>query len=206
MDHVVYRPPRILSPALQVSLAAASVLSVVFVVLAGIVGETDAAMESTASTDGGVVLVVAFGLIAFLFVASFVAGAILFPTYLYRAASNLRALGIPTQTTPAMAAGCWFIPCGNLVMPYQAIVEIERASRPEGYSFATSSVGFYWASWLAGNVLMRIGETVPVVGIFGAIAICVAGFLAIHIVRGIDANQALLVQRGNAESIAANFA
>ena len=39
----------------------------------------------------------------------------------HKAASAGRALGIPSQFSPAWGVGCWFVPIVNLWMPYQAV-------------------------------------------------------------------------------------
>ena len=39
----------------------------------------------------------------------------------HKAASAGRALGIPSQFSPAWGVGCWFVPVVNLWMPYQAV-------------------------------------------------------------------------------------
>ena len=39
----------------------------------------------------------------------------------HKAASAGRALGIPSQFSPAWGVGCWFVPIVNLWMPYLAV-------------------------------------------------------------------------------------
>lgn len=209
MSSPTFRAPTILSPALCIALAATCVFVVIMSVLQLITGTSDAEMEALAASNSPVDLALGLGvgLSAMAFLLSFFAGIVLFPMYLYRAVSNLNALGVTlATTTPGMAAGSWFIPFANLVLPYRALTEIEQGSQPDGVAPPSSKVGVYWGFWIASNILLRIGEHVPIVSVVGALALCTAGFLAIAIIRGIDQSQQRLAQRSYASDFAPVFA
>ncbi len=49
----------------------------------------------------------------------------------HKAASAGRALGIPSQFSPAWGVGCWFVPVVNLWMPYQAVRDCLPPEHPQ---------------------------------------------------------------------------
>ena len=54
-----------------------------------------------------------------------------FILWLFRASRNLRALGNQSvEYSPGWAIGAWFIPIGNLFIPYQVTAEIWNRSHP----------------------------------------------------------------------------
>jgi heme/copper-type cytochrome/quinol oxidase subunit 2 len=71
----------------------------------------------------------------------------------YRASSNAHKLGAQgLRYSPRWAVGGFFIPLGNLWMPYQAMKEIAQASRdPSGWQSRgwPRSLPLWWFSWLA---------------------------------------------------------
>lgn len=91
-----------------------------------------------------------------------VATAILFLMWMYRAHRNLKALGAQNlEFTSGWAIGYFFVPFINLVRPYQAMVEIWKASDPEipvgdGLSWKNSPVpallGWWWGAYLVSNI------------------------------------------------------
>jgi hypothetical protein len=51
----------------------------------------------------------------------------------HRAHVNVRSAaggGASLKFTPAWGVGCWFVPFANLVLPYRAVAELARESRP----------------------------------------------------------------------------
>ncbi|HET7664389.1 MAG TPA: DUF4328 domain-containing protein [Rhodanobacteraceae bacterium] len=90
---------------------------------------------------------------------------VLFAMWIYRAASNARALGAKDMTfTPGWAVGYYFIPILCLWYPYQAMKEIWKASKaPDAWEAAKrgSVLPWWWLFYLLS-------------GIFGYIVLMVA--------------------------------
>lgn len=79
--------------------------------------------------------------------------------WVYRANRNAKALGAADMKySPGLAAGCFFIPFFNLVMPYRALQEIWRASGTDAdwkTSRRLAAVGWWWGLWLASAILAQ---------------------------------------------------
>src|SRR4051812_31016869 len=74
-------------------------------------------------------LAMVIGITAILWLLAFVAAVVFFLIWLHKAFSNLTALGHRrTEFTPGWAAGYFFIPFVNLVMPYRAFKELWKLS------------------------------------------------------------------------------
>ncbi|HEX8178700.1 MAG TPA: DUF4328 domain-containing protein [Pyrinomonadaceae bacterium] len=136
---------------------------------------------------------------------------IFFLLWLYRAYSNLPALGARgLDGSPGWAVGSFFIPFLNLVRPFQAVREIWRWSKPGdsaagigGLSFTADTraplVAWWWGFWIASNVASniywRIGDNKEAAGAtawFGLITdllSIVAAALAVMLIRAIDRMQ-----------------
>ncbi|HEY0170101.1 MAG TPA: DUF4328 domain-containing protein [Pyrinomonadaceae bacterium] len=137
-----------------------------------------------------------------------------FLVWLYRVVKNVPALGTRrsnVEFSPVWAAGSFFVPFVNLVVPYRAVREVWVKSDPEmlpggDFMFPQASsaplVLGWWLAWLASNVLSNISwrlhddVTSPgtlrfVAGfhILSHLAGVVAAVLAILVVRGIDRRQ-----------------
>lgn len=86
----------------------------------------------------------------------FVIGAIVFFVWLYRAVANAHALGARGfSSSPVMAIVWYFIPLGNLFMPYLTMRDTWKAStNPRDWEAADGSpaIGLWWFFWLAGNI------------------------------------------------------
>jgi hypothetical protein len=97
---------------------------------------------------------------------SFIATAIGFLIWVYRAYKNLRPLGANPDTTPGWAVGYFFVPILNLFRPFQVFQEMWRESDPETvtasgirpmHAFIEDSsksllVIFWWGLWLLANI------------------------------------------------------
>jgi Domain of unknown function (DUF4328) len=58
------------------------------------------------------------------------------------------------RITPGWAVGWWFIPFASLGMPLVAMLELDRRSTPTGVPRRASPlVGWWWAAWVAQQVL-----------------------------------------------------
>jgi len=90
----------------------------------------------------------------------YLAQAIVILGWIRLANKNARALGArDMEFTPGWAIGWYFIPIANLWKPYQAMLEIWRASSgsPDWKSAGTSgTLQGWWAAWLVANALGRV--------------------------------------------------
>lgn len=142
-------------------------------------------------------------------VAIFVLSAVTFIMWFYRAHRNLRALGYCyLDYAPGWTIGGWFVPIGNLFIPYLVMVEIWRGSDPARLDRASlqrapslALVRGWWLFWLLMTVVS------PFSGLLGRntvdsiivsmqfrmaihlITLIPAALLAILLIRRIDANQ-----------------
>jgi hypothetical protein len=73
----------------------------------------------------------------------------------HHATANLWARGYGgLRTKPGWAVGWWFIPFANFGMPLVSMLELDRRSTPEGVTRKASPLfGWWWASWLAYQIL-----------------------------------------------------
>jgi hypothetical protein len=73
---------------------------------------------------------------------------VLFLMWMYQATKNVHAFGrIGLRFTPGWSVGWWFIPFASMVMPYQALKEIFRASAPAADGATDANL-----TWSAGSV------------------------------------------------------
>jgi hypothetical protein len=79
---------------------------------------------------------------------------VMFLIWIYRAVSNVHALGAVGVDSPGWAVGCFFIPFVNLVAPYTAMSQVWRGSLSPGHWESETSplVGVWWALWLVINL------------------------------------------------------
>lgn len=72
----------------------------------------------------------------------------------FRAMANLRARGEKTKISPGWAVGWYFIPIAWLWKPLEAMSEIWRLSMQRaGQSADGGHLGWWWATWVIGNIL-----------------------------------------------------
>jgi len=76
-----------------------------------------------------------------------------FLVWFHRAYGNLRAMGESPRTTPARATLGWFIPLGNLYLPYRAAQEIRTLS---GNPTSSWVVFGWWILWLLSRLTERL--------------------------------------------------
>jgi hypothetical protein len=78
----------------------------------------------------------------------------------HRSHTNLRAVGRRNlRFTPGWAVGWWFVPFANLVMPFQTVRELWKASGRDfdwGRTRTWPVLGWWWAIWIGANVVGRI--------------------------------------------------
>jgi len=97
----------------------------------------------------------------------FLATAVLFLAWVYRAHKNLKALGATDlKYSPGWAIGGFFVPFLNLVRPYQVVTEIWNASAsqrrsPLGGAWKQEEsswfIGLWWSAWLLAGVFDSLG-------------------------------------------------
>jgi hypothetical protein len=82
----------------------------------------------------------------------------------HQATANLWARRYPNlRTTPGWAVGWWFIPFANFGMPLVAMLEVDRRSTPDGLPRKSSPLlGWWWAAWLGGSLVVLVGVLVSV--------------------------------------------
>jgi hypothetical protein len=68
--------------------------------------------------------------------------------WLYRVTKAIRMSGGDTTLSPGMAVGGWFIPIGNVVLPWLAVRSALR-----GVGLSSALAGVWWLTWLAGTSL-----------------------------------------------------
>ncbi len=91
---------------------------------------------------------------------AFVAAAIIALVWQHRAASAGRALGIPSQASPAWGVGSWFVPVVCWWIPYTAV----RDCLPAGDAHR-ARVLHWWVAWL---VTQLLGFAVAVCALFSS--------------------------------------
>ena len=132
---------------------------------------------------------------------------VVFLMWLYRASSNLRAFNpwSRTEYSPGWAVGWFFIPFGNLFMPYRAIKEVWQKSGPPDEDLLAApnppaTFPVWWTFWIlasiSGNLSMRLSfregvdeSTATIVSIVAGTLSVVAALLAYLVVDAIDDKQ-----------------
>jgi len=96
-----------------------------------------------------------------LFIVLFLATAVLFVVWAWRATKNLQAWEAPLRRGPGWAIGGWFIPVGNLWIGYQVVRDAwelapDRDGKMPGRSLTDWNAA--WALFLLSNVVSRIAS------------------------------------------------
>lgn len=153
------------------------------------------------------------GTIGILQGVTFLATAVVWLFWMYRAYANLKLMGTKQANyTPGWAVGYWFFPVLNLFRPYQITKELWRRSRDRNAPEATQMggtpalLGLWWLTWIVSSTLGRIvarasmnpdglEELLSVTRwemVDSALGI-LSALLALAVVRGIDRLQAAAV-------------
>lgn len=97
------------------------------------------------------------GIVSAITIIVLVVAAVLFFRWTHRACKNLYAIHAAGMTiTPGWAVGWYFIPVMQFWKPYQAIMQIVRASRDPKTPWQvrdTAAVSFWWFLWIVGFVV-----------------------------------------------------
>lgn len=136
-------------------------------------------------------------LAGFAYLAGLVGAAIAIPMWMHRCFRNLPALGATGLSwSPGWAAGGWFIPLANFVIPYLVTRELWINAGGEPVP-AWSLLPAWWATWVGAYLLQVtagwVGRVSRVGGdaldILSDLGLLLAGVLLIAIVQGITRRQ-----------------
>ena len=109
------------------------------------------------SNQAGLVTM-AFGLSFVLMLGVHLAVVVVYIQWFRRAYHNLQKAGHRTEMTEGWAAGSWFVPFANMVLPYRIMKEIwyktqvESTQTPEGHTIVRT----WWLMFLGGNIASRV--------------------------------------------------
>lgn len=182
--------------------------------------ELETAPTQVLQTKDGVLALFAGASILCIWLPVILALAALFSIFFYRANSTLRACGVRgLEYTPGWAAGWFYVPLANLVLPHAVACELWRASEPLAADERIEARGWtkapvprfvhtWWILLVAGLVSDRVaaaaekfdatwGTSVP----FLALQLCVwipAALFARRVVQALD-------ERVTARVVAAEF-
>ena len=125
--------------------------------------------------------------------AGVIGSAITVPMWMHRAFRNLPALGEQGMSwSPAWAAGGWFVPFANLVIPYLVMRELWSA-----FGDGRSLPQQWWAAYIGAGVVQLVGFVFTVFShaagdlfsMIADLALIAAGFLLIVMIRRISRRQ-----------------
>jgi hypothetical protein len=161
------KPTRLLSRFVVILLAMNVLASVLAVVLSGVelVAFPGFSAKEDYTEPGEIALAAASGLAGLGTVLVLLCTVIAFCVWIHRtnfALQRIRGLTF----TPGWAVGWWFVPFANLVKPYQVMVELWRASDPDGTGAdwwlrpRSGVLPVWWGIWIfngfLGNVAARL--------------------------------------------------
>ena len=107
----------------------------------------------------------AIALLTLLSAGLYLSTVVLFLMWFHRAYKNLTPLGaVGLQYSPGWTIGAWFIPIGNLFIPYRIAKEIwvKSGERHEEYAFLNtestvpSVIGTWWGFWIVSNISINL--------------------------------------------------
>jgi hypothetical protein len=189
-----YGPPDGLAAAAVALVAVATAGSGLLLLGEGL--DLVAALVATGSAIelvGGVVVLLG----EFAFLVGLIGGAISVAMWMHRAYRNLPALGAQgLHWTPGWAAGAWFIPFANFVIPLLVMRELwtRVGGDPEPPS---PLLPVWWAAWLGGYAVQLASNQAArfsraggdVLGMLNDLATLAAGILLILIIQAITRRQ-----------------
>jgi hypothetical protein len=132
-------------------------LAVTVVSLFSDFGQMSLAVSGNITTEAAEANDARQGMIGLLYAGVFVATAVIFLIWIYRANLNCRGFGAADMRfTPGWSIGYYFIPLLNLVRPYQVMKEIWKVSiSPADWKNQQGSplLGWWWALWIMSGFL-----------------------------------------------------
>jgi membrane protein YdbS with pleckstrin-like domain len=157
-------------------------------------------------------IVMAFGLVYLLVAGVYIGVVIVYIQWFRRAYHNIRRAGQRIEMGEGWAAGSWFTPFANFVLPYRIMKEIwyktqiTFASKAEGHGIVTA----WWAAFILGNFIIRIlskasndddlTET-AMFAIISAFIEIISILLAVRVVRRVAHFEELFKQRLMIETV-----
>jgi hypothetical protein len=129
-------------------------------------------------------------------IAGTVGAAIAVPMWMHRTYRNLPSLGATNlRWSPGWAAGSWFIPFVNLVLPYLVTRELWGATDPPRPAFPLLEA--WWVAWIGSAIVQIVANQVgrfslaggDVLGIVNDAGVLVAGVLLIMIIQAVTRRQ-----------------
>jgi len=99
------------------------------------------------------------GYAGYLQFGAFVAIAVLFMRFMYKAVQRAKGFAVPfTYVSPGWAVGYWFIPLMNLYRPFEVVKALvkacaEEAGTPDKPAAGEQLLGAWWALFLLGNIV-----------------------------------------------------
>ncbi len=133
----------------------------------------------------------------FVYLAGVVGAAIAVPMWMHRVFRNLPALGaVPGAWSPAWAAGGWFIPLAQYVIPFLVARELWRRVHFDSTP-AWALLQLWWAAWVAAYALQVpsniAGRFAPaggdLLGILANLATVAAGVMLIVIIQRVTSRE-----------------
>jgi hypothetical protein len=193
-----------------IAISAVAVLAGVMALI-GVNLNSETALPAEDTLLGGAVLLL-FGIALVLYAVVLIVCMIVFLMWLYRARSNLPALGAAdVRWSPGWSIAWWFIPIMSLFRPYQVVKETWQASDPESFPVwrrepPPAIYGWWWGLFLVYGFVGNATDSTPTSGAsFDAAALVdLAGLIVgigsalctMYIVRDITARQAQRYQVG----------
>jgi len=149
----VYRSPRTRAgwSVAAIALTALAALAMLLDTVASL-----ALFGAPVAASTGVLIVGWFIAAAAWVLAGLVAAPVAVAVWMHRAYGNLGLLGPgPVRWSPGWAAGAWFVPVANLVVPAVITSELWSASGPTDGRPSTA-MATWWAAWVGGLVLAAV--------------------------------------------------
>lgn len=128
-----------------------------FAVIAALAGADTLEPGSGGTRAAGIALLVMAGA-GFVELAAYIATAVLFLRFLYKAVQQARGFATPySYVSPGWAVGYWFIPFINFYRPYETVKALFKACAAEAGGEAKPAagdqlLGAWWAMFLVANV------------------------------------------------------
>ncbi|QDU91261.1 hypothetical protein Pla175_46810 [Pirellulimonas nuda] len=142
-------------------------------------------------------------LVSLLILVVYIVLVVMYCKWHYRSYRNLTSFGVEdARYTPGWSVGYYFIPIVSLFKPYRAMKDIYNGSAGEPVEQAAGVVAAWWTAFIAMNLIengasrmvMRADtvETIQAAGVVYLVAnaaTVIAAFLAIGLIREVDARQ-----------------
>ncbi len=161
----IYRSARTRQGVASVAMVICAASQVVLVIL-------DANGANVAS-DTSVSSEFAMAGVALALCASIAVAGVAFCMWFHAVVKNMRALGLPSSTTPKRAVWSLFIPFVNLWEPYKLLKEVREASDDGtgGLPRAQQIARLWWVMWIGASIVSRVtpnGDGVTGIDYLGA--------------------------------------